>query len=259
VATIFKLHREARTIHADELLRVIGTLQAAATPEQFVEWTRSSLQSVLPHGSFLGGVGRVEGGQARIDKLLSHNFPQPHLQQIATADGTLASPILKRWLTTREPQLFEPEPAPSIDAAWLRSFQRSALHNLAAHGQLDSNLRSGSYFVFARIPSYLTEYHAALLRLLVPHMHTALLRVEAVMPAWRTCAEQAPQLTPREQQVLQLLSDNKSNGDIASLLGSSAHTVKHQVGSVVKKLNATDRYHAVGRGVKLGLLPERRG
>lgn len=59
-------------------------------------------------------------------------------------------------------------------------------------------------------------------------------------------------LTPREDQVLQLLAAGCTNADIASRLGISEHTAKFHVGSVLAKLGARSRAEAVARAARLG-------
>lgn len=64
----------------------------------------------------------------------------------------------------------------------------------------------------------------------------------------------APNLTPREKQVLQLLAGGASNKLIARRLELSVHTAKFHVASVLRKLGAQSRLEAVGIGVRLGLV-----
>jgi DNA-binding CsgD family transcriptional regulator len=64
----------------------------------------------------------------------------------------------------------------------------------------------------------------------------------------------AAALTPREQEVLQLLAAGASNKVIARLLGVSVHTAKFHVASLLRKLGAGSRLEAVGIGLRTGLL-----
>ncbi|MEZ5934760.1 MAG: helix-turn-helix transcriptional regulator [Alphaproteobacteria bacterium] len=61
-------------------------------------------------------------------------------------------------------------------------------------------------------------------------------------------------LTPREAQVLTLLSEGASNKAIARALGISVHTAKFHVGQLIDKLDATGRTDAVAHAARLGVL-----
>ena len=52
-------------------------------------------------------------------------------------------------------------------------------------------------------------------------------------------------LTPREREILQLLADGMSNGDVAAKLFISQETVKSHVRHILAKLEADTRTHAV--------------
>jgi DNA-binding CsgD family transcriptional regulator len=62
-------------------------------------------------------------------------------------------------------------------------------------------------------------------------------------------------LTPREREVLVLLSLGLSNREIAERLGISAHTAKFHVSSIFGKLGAGSRAEAVSQGIRDGLIP----
>jgi two-component system, NarL family, nitrate/nitrite response regulator NarL len=61
-------------------------------------------------------------------------------------------------------------------------------------------------------------------------------------------------LTPREVEVLQLLSQGLSNRGIAGRLGISDHTAKFHVTAILGKLGAGSRAEAVVQAVRLGLV-----
>jgi DNA-binding NarL/FixJ family response regulator len=61
-------------------------------------------------------------------------------------------------------------------------------------------------------------------------------------------------LTPREIQVLQRLAAGLANKQVASELGVSEDTVKGHVSSVMEKLGASNRTHAVALGIERGII-----
>lgn len=61
-------------------------------------------------------------------------------------------------------------------------------------------------------------------------------------------------LTPRETEILRLLSTGIANKEIAARLGISEHTVKAHIASVLGKLNAGTRTEAVSIGLRQGLI-----
>ena len=67
----------------------------------------------------------------------------------------------------------------------------------------------------------------------------------ALLPTFLATHDQAEVLTPREQEILQLLADGASNADVAERLFISQETVKSHVRHILTKLEAETRTHAV--------------
>ena len=61
-------------------------------------------------------------------------------------------------------------------------------------------------------------------------------------------------LTPREEEVLQLLAQGKTNKEIASELVVTERTVKFHVSSILRKMDRGNRTEAVRLAVELGLV-----
>ena len=61
-------------------------------------------------------------------------------------------------------------------------------------------------------------------------------------------------LTPREQEVLQLLAQGLPNKLIATRLGISDHTAKFHVNGILGKLGAQSRTEALAQAARLGLV-----
>jgi DNA-binding CsgD family transcriptional regulator len=88
--------------------------------------------------------------------------------------------------------------------------------------------------------------------------HVEAVRISPPPPFLYTCRplpDDAPHpLTPREREVLAWISKGKSNFEIGAILGISAWTVKIHVGSILGKLNASTRGHAIAKAVSAGLV-----
>jgi len=61
-------------------------------------------------------------------------------------------------------------------------------------------------------------------------------------------------LSPRELEVLNLLRQGFSNGEIGKLLGISRRTARAHVSAILRKLGASSRAEAVTRGFEKGIL-----
>ncbi len=66
-------------------------------------------------------------------------------------------------------------------------------------------------------------------------------------------AEPSP-LTPREEEILQLIADGRSTTEVARELFISAKTVKNHLASIYAKLDARDRTQAVLSAVRSGIV-----
>jgi DNA-binding NarL/FixJ family response regulator len=72
----------------------------------------------------------------------------------------------------------------------------------------------------------------------------------------RSTTEANPaQLTRREFEVLQLVTEGHRNGDIAERLVLSSKTVDHHVSAILRKLGVRNRGEATATAHRLGIAP----
>jgi two-component system NarL family response regulator len=64
----------------------------------------------------------------------------------------------------------------------------------------------------------------------------------------------APQLSPREREVLELIVKGRSNKEIGADLGVAENTVKNHVKVVLEKLGVQDRVQATTRAIRSGIV-----
>jgi DNA-binding NarL/FixJ family response regulator len=84
--------------------------------------------------------------------------------------------------------------------------------------------------------------------------HAATLMDPAANAAAPRSAEWIQPLTPRELQILHMLSDGLPNKSIAAELQISEHTAKFHVSQILAKLDAESRTEAVTIGIRHGLV-----
>jgi DNA-binding NarL/FixJ family response regulator len=75
---------------------------------------------------------------------------------------------------------------------------------------------------------------------------------QAIVSMGKTMEAIAAPLTFRETQVLNYVAEGKSNKQIARNLEISEQTIKNHVSSILRKLNANDRAHAVALAIRSG-------
>lgn len=90
-------------------------------------------------------------------------------------------------------------------------------------------------------------------RRLLDHMAPTLRRENAADQRWQRESVAVDSLTPREREVLGLMSRGDSNQEIAAGLFLSEATVKTHVGRVLAKLGARDRVQAVVTAYRTGI------
>jgi transcriptional regulator EpsA len=228
-----------------EYFDVIRSSLLVNTPEQFIDWVQGDLQRIFPHGMLICGIGAIEKSAVQIKQLITSSFPIEYFESVDRIGGLISSPVVVQWIETRKPVLFELT-TQGKDNVWLENFKQYGLHNIAAHGQCDLSSNTTSYFSFSKIPGNLNLKHANLLELLVPHLHTALIRalrnikIKSARHKINPC-----NLTKRELEILHGMTSGKANGEIAQDLNISINTVKNHVQHILHKLNVKTRIQAV--------------
>jgi len=61
-------------------------------------------------------------------------------------------------------------------------------------------------------------------------------------------------LSPRETEILEHIAQGNRNKEVARTLGIADQTVKNHVTSIMRKLTANDRTHAVVLALRSGLI-----
>jgi DNA-binding NarL/FixJ family response regulator len=84
-----------------------------------------------------------------------------------------------------------------------------------------------------------------------PHGHGAHVQQ---LPLGSPARRRSDELSPREEEVLQLIADGLAPNEVAERLYISPRTVKNHLASAYAKLGARDRTDAVLRAVRRGII-----
>ena len=134
-------------------------------------------------------------------------------------------------------------PMPTVAVVRDQSLVGPALAAGARGVVLRDQVGPGIQAALAAVRSGLTVMDSALAEGLVP-----------ASPVHTTNGKGRGELTERERQVVQLLSEGLSNKLIADRLGISDHTAKFHVNGVMMKLGASTRTEAVVEAMRRGLI-----
>lgn len=98
------------------------------------------------------------------------------------------------------------------------------------------------------------------LRRVLGSMRTSAERVQTAHTAWRRqtaplgLPSPAPQLSPRERAIIQLIADGLDNEAIAERLNFGHGTIKLHVRGILAKFGTSNRTVAAVRAVRLGII-----
>ncbi|HSV70556.1 MAG TPA: XrtB/PEP-CTERM-associated transcriptional regulator EpsA [Methylibium sp.] len=228
---------------------------AVSSRQQFFVWTQSSVQALLPHEILICGIeDGSRQGMAVHRFSASRYFRQPHFDAVADPMNGL----LPRLMAAAEVQrvVFCPATARATDAQLLALVTDNELKNLAAYLVMGTRGKVEAFYVFSRVSAALDERLAYLIELLVPHVHGAFLRVLSTeREAVGTQGQRSGRLvTPRQEEILKLIKNGKTNSEIAELLSCSPWTIKNHIQAILRKLDSNTRTHAISRAMSLGIL-----
>jgi len=197
---------------------------------------RAGLQSL-----FAGRDVEIVGSAANFDSLADH-WSDAQLDVIlveasgreseAVIDSLAASELASEAIIV----VLSDNPEPAWFAEALRAGVRAVLPSDVSPAQLVAALEAAA--------AGLVVIHPAAVDSMAP----------PVAAASQPLAELVEPLTPRENEVLQMLAGGLANKEIAARLAISEHTVKFHVASILGKLGAGSRTEAVALGIRRGIV-----
>lgn len=254
--------------HVQAIVRVIEASVQVRRRYQFFSWTQSYLQALLPHQMAVCGAYHRGRRDVLFEAFHSIAIPPSLLSAFGSGSSMLMREIVGRWmersgvvLTIEAASLDTPELQADRDSLLAVGFQQLVVHGVC---RPQRSQEVESLFILAGPSIGVSAQQLAFLELLLPHLHSTWLRVQATeremldapaVPVVARALEQpAALITDRERQILSWVREGKSNQEIAVELGISALTVKNHIQKILRKLGASNRAQAVAKAMTQNLL-----
>lgn len=232
--------------------RIIEQCHRAKSIDEIAQLLKLSIRNIIPHSMTAYGIGELPN--RKIFKHVNLGFPKEYIDLVVDDNNFLSSPVAREWANAQTPVLITEDNIPKqYPLIWQQGFRTLKLRNIIVHGLVDITGQQTSYFSFADFHYHPGERELNIIDILVPHLHVAITR----------CLEpdrdlglkkQKDLLSHRELQILKHLYDGNTNKEIGDVLYISEYTVKNHVKSILGKLGAANRTHAVAKAVNLGLI-----
>jgi transcriptional regulator EpsA len=233
----------------EHMMRALEAAVHVRALRQFFLWTQGQLQGLLPHEIMVciqfGDEDQIE----RIECLRSIMCAPELLELLCNTDDGLVVRLADYCRTSRMlPCVIEQGGRDSQHplAAFESEIQRNKLGNAIVHGT--DRLRGGStFFAMFVVPDAPTSRHSFFLEMMLPSLHLAFQRVAAMVESEGAAVNPSPVslLSEREVEVLNWVSQGKSNFEISLILDLSVLTIKNHMQRIFRKLKVHNRVQAV--------------
>jgi transcriptional regulator EpsA len=261
-----KVRSSLRSGIADDIVGLCRECRDLSTIISLRSFVQDRIRDILPHQIAMFGLCGIR--DARVIRLINVDFPHVYLQRIMHSDQTIKDGLLKDWIRGRCSETSETPIEPCLGEPVDRIYGTASF---ACHGIMDLDGLVSTYFVFANIDSQAPPVQSDLVRLIVPHLHEALMRLLSTSPDdvhEAVAAEKmhlhhgevdshqlgAIDVTDREQEILWWISSGKTNWEIGQVLHISEYTVKNHIQNAMRKLSVATRTQAVTKALALGIL-----
>jgi transcriptional regulator EpsA len=226
--------------------------------QQFFAWTQSCVQALVPHDILICGIQDGSRQGMSIHRFsASRYFGQDEFEELTHPTNGLL-PLLTTVAEANDATFItspSDRPSPAADDLQMLVI-RCELKNLAAHLIKGTRGTVEAFYGFSRVSAPMDRRLAYSIELLIPHLHNAFLRVLSVERdvSSSNSLRSGRIVTPRQEQILNLIKAGKTNSEIAHLLNCSPWTIKNHIQAILRKLDSNTRTHAIARAMSLGIL-----
>jgi len=216
------------------------------------------MQRLVPHEILLCGVD--EGSRHGFEQYhfeSTRYFRHCHFETLCNPTSGLLSHLQRISERTKSRVVLCPcdNPFPfDLEEPLRVLIAENELRNLAACLWLGPREKVQAYYSFSRIQPF-SESTSYFLELLLPYIHMTFLRVLSNPDDVGNPGVRAGRLvTHRQEEILVLIRDGKTNAEIAQILAVSPWTIKNHIQMIFQRLNTNNRTQTITRAIKLGIL-----
>lgn len=242
----------------DYVSQIVETSLRVVNRHQFFVWTQGALQRLVPHEILLCGIDDgTRLGFEQFHFTSCRYFREVHFEAVCDREHGLLSHFTRAPRQDRTLVVMCPSLSPEAEDPELNILvQENELRNLAACLWLDRRNKLQAFYSFSRVAAPFDERLAFFLEIMIPYLHVTFMRVLAYEEdgAARNGNHAGRIVTKRQEEILRLIREGKTNVQIADILAVSPWTVKNHIQMIFHRLNTSNRTQTITRAISLGIL-----
>jgi transcriptional regulator EpsA len=255
VSTAFRLDDAGR----HQLAEAVEASMSVMSRSQFFVWTQGSVQGLVPHQILICGTREGASKNLALHQFSScRYFRQAEFDVIADAAKGLVPHLTAVAAQTGQALILsDARSGQPVQDALFDLATGQEMQNLAARLVAGANGELEGLYAFARVQGAFDTRLRHAVELMVPHLHHTFVRVllnEREQMSGAASARTERVVTRRQEEILRLIKEGKTNAEIATVLDCSQWTIKNHIQNILRRLDATSRAHAISRAMTLGIL-----
>jgi len=236
----------------DGLFRALSSAASVRTHLDYYRWLQSDIHAFIPHRSLLATWGNFESGQLKFDLASSLQGDTTHSLRQVDGLGEVMTQLFrgvrasgKSWIVLKDVRKEAAAHGFDVESDFYRKHldYAQALLVYTMHCE-----RGGDdcMYVFS-VSDEGVDFDPMVLDLMMPHVDSALRRIKCLASRPRNGSEviDINALSDREHEVINWVSQGKSNEEIGTILGISRNTVKNHLKRIFAKMGVNARSQAV--------------
>lgn len=208
--------------------------------QTFERVMREDVRAVIPFKGVIVGYGTSLRDQIYMNHFVPIDYNPMFVLHLSASTSFAERPLLAHWLHTQVPMLVTVENIKHLASDFeLDEMTRFELTPMLIHGQKDLCGHMSSYFSFSQCTGDAKQVCEDL-AVMMPFLHLLLTRAIA-----RKRTFSRYDLSAKEAKIMGFMCKGYGNKEIAEFLECSPNTIRNQVSSILKKMDASNRTEAI--------------